>query len=66
VDLSLTLLDALHERWMILLRSLTPEDMQKIFRHPEMGLMTLERNLALYSWHGKHHTAHIRRCADVV
>jgi hypothetical protein len=51
---------------MILLRSLTPEDMQKIFRHPEMGLMTLERNLALYSWHGKHHTAHIRRCADVV
>jgi uncharacterized damage-inducible protein DinB len=66
VDLSLTLLDALHERWMILLRSLTPEDMQKIFRHPEVGLMTLERNLALYSWHGKHHTAHIRRCADVV
>jgi uncharacterized damage-inducible protein DinB len=66
VDLSLTLLDALHQRWTILLRSLTTEDMQKTFRHPEMGLMTLERNLALYSWHGKHHTAHILQCAAIV
>ena len=64
VDVSLSLLDALHQRWTILLRSLTPEEMQKTFRHPEMGLMSLERNLALYSWHGKHHTAHVLQCVQ--
>jgi len=63
VELSLSLLDALHHRWMILLRSLSPEEMQRTFRHPEMGLMTIEKNIALYSWHGKHHTAHIGLCA---
>jgi hypothetical protein len=64
VELSLSLLDALHQRWMILLRSLRPEEFQRTFRHPELGLMTLERNIALYAWHGKHHTAHIRQCAQ--
>jgi hypothetical protein len=36
-----------------------PEDWKRTFRHPEMGLVSLERNLALYAWHGKHHVAHI-------
>ena len=34
-------------------------DFQKQFRHPALGLMPLEKNLALYAWHGKHHIAHI-------
>jgi uncharacterized damage-inducible protein DinB len=59
IETSLTLLDALHQRWVILLRSLKPEDWKKTFRHPEIGLMTLDKNLALYSWHGRHHVAHI-------
>jgi hypothetical protein len=59
IEISLTLLDSLHDRWMRLLRSLTAEDWKKSFRHPELGLMPLERNLALYSWHGRHHVAHI-------
>jgi hypothetical protein len=42
-----------------LLRSLTPEDWKRTFRHPEMGLITLERNAALYAWHGLHHIAQI-------
>jgi uncharacterized damage-inducible protein DinB len=63
VELSLTLLDSLHARWMILLKSLDADQMQRTFRHPQMGLMTLEKNLALYAWHGKHHTAHILQCA---
>ncbi len=62
VELSLQLLDSLHARWVILLRSLTPEQFQRTFRHPELGLVTLEKNLALYAWHGKHHTAHILMC----
>jgi hypothetical protein len=59
IEVSLTLLDSLHDRWVRLLRTLTTEDWKKSFRHPELGLMPLERNLALYSWHGRHHIAHI-------
>jgi hypothetical protein len=59
IEISLTLLDSLHNRWVRLLRSLKPEDWKRSFRHPEMGLMTLEKTLALYSWHGRHHVAHV-------
>lgn len=59
IEVSLTLLDSLHDRWVRLLRSLTPEQWKRTFRHPELGAMTLEKTLALYAWHGKHHVAHI-------
>ena len=59
IEVSLVLLENLHDRWVRLLRSLGPEDWKREFRHPEMGVVTLERNLALYSWHGKHHVAHV-------
>jgi uncharacterized damage-inducible protein DinB len=59
IEVSLTMLDALHDRWMRLLRSLGPEDWQRTFRHPAMGAMTLEKTLALYAWHGRHHVAHV-------
>jgi DinB superfamily len=59
VEVSLTMLDSLHARWVRLLRSLTPEQWKREFRHPELGSMPLEKNLALYAWHGRHHVAHI-------
>lgn len=59
VEWSLDLLDSLHRRWVDLLRSSKPEDFARTFRHPELGLVNLARYLALYSWHGRHHTAHI-------
>ncbi len=59
VELSLSMLDALHARWMVLLRALTDQDLSRSFRHPERGLMTLEKNLALYAWHGRHHVGHV-------
>jgi len=59
IEVSLRLLDSLHDRWLRLLRSLTPEEWQRTFRHPELGPMTLEKTLALYAWHGRHHVAHI-------
>lgn len=61
VEGSLVLLEAVHRRWAALLRSLAPEDFARSFRHPESGLVTLERNLQLYAWHGRHHLAHITR-----
>jgi uncharacterized damage-inducible protein DinB len=59
VEVSLTLLDSLHDRWVRLLRSLQNEDWKRTFRHPELGLVSLEKNLAIYAWHGRHHVAHI-------
>jgi DinB superfamily len=59
VELSLVLLDSLHKRWVLLLRSLSASDCSRKFRHPELGEVTLEKNLALYAWHGRHHVAHI-------
>ena len=59
IDVSLNLLDSLHIRWVTLLNSLAPNDFHRTLRHPESGIMTLEKLLALYAWHGRHHTAHI-------
>jgi len=59
INVSLQLLDSLHSRWVRLLRSLQSGDWTRTFRHPELGLVSLEKNLALYSWHGNHHIAHV-------
>ena len=59
VEVSLELLDSLHDRWVRLLRSFQPEDWKRTFRHPDLGLVPLEKNLALYAWHGRHHVAHV-------
>lgn len=64
VDVSLALLAALHERWVVLLRSLKEADWKRTFRHPELGLIRLEQNAALYAWHGRHHVAHITGLRD--
>jgi DinB family protein len=59
LEISLSMLESLHDRWVRLLRSMQPADWKRTFRHPELGTVSLERNLALYAWHGKHHVAHI-------
>lgn len=58
-SVSLDLLDALHRRWALLLHALEPEQWLRPFRHPERGRMTVQGNLALYAWHGRHHVAQI-------
>jgi len=58
-EISLALMEPLHERWVQLLRAMKPQDWKRSFRHPEMGVVPLEKNLALYAWHGRHHVAHI-------
>ena len=59
IEMSLMLLDSLHQRWVNFLHTISHGDLQKNFVHPERGLMSLEYLLRLYSWHGKHHVAHI-------
>jgi uncharacterized damage-inducible protein DinB len=59
IELSLNLLDAVHGRWVWFLRSLKPTDFERAFQHPDLGKVTLDKNVALYAWHGRHHVAHI-------
>jgi len=59
IEISLALLESLHQRWVLVLRSIKAEDWKRTFRHPELGAVSLEKNVALYSWHGRHHVAHI-------
>ncbi|HEU4801035.1 MAG TPA: bacillithiol transferase BstA [Gemmatimonadales bacterium] len=56
---SLALLDALHERWVVLLRSMTDADFARELVHPEHGVIPLDKMLAMYAWHGRHHVAHV-------
>jgi DinB superfamily len=58
-DVSLTLLDALHRRWVVLLDSMASNDFARALQHPERGTITLDWMLQLYAWHGRHHAAHI-------
>ncbi|MBX5478511.1 MAG: putative metal-dependent hydrolase [Pyrinomonas methylaliphatogenes] len=59
IEISLSLLEALHMRWVMLLRSLGEADFARTFRHPEWGIVSLDKHLALYAWHGRHHIAQI-------
>lgn len=59
-EVSLALLEALHQRWVALLNAMSPEQFNRRFRHPEHGrIFTLDETLGLYAWHGRHHAAHI-------
>ncbi len=61
IEMSQTFLDGLHERWVYLLKSMSDEDYNRSFTHPETGKkVSLKRNLALYDWHCRHHLAHIQ------
>jgi len=60
INVSLTLLHALHQRWYQAIKGLSDADWNRTVVHPEHGRqMSLWFLLGLYAWHGKHHTAHI-------
>jgi hypothetical protein len=59
IEVSLALLESLHARWTILLRSLSENDFKREFTHPEIGRLSLDKNLGLYAWHSGHHLAHV-------
>jgi uncharacterized damage-inducible protein DinB len=59
VDISLTLLEALHKRWITLLEAMSESDFRRPLVHPEHGRVTNDWLLQLYAWHGRHHTGHV-------
>ena len=59
INVSLSFIDSLHKRWVILLKQLKTKDFDKEFLHPESGMKNLKETLCLYAWHSNHHLAHI-------
>lgn len=59
VETSLSILDGIHDRWTRVLRAMTPADFSRGLMHPEHGRLSLDQLLAMYVWHGNHHTAHV-------
>ena len=60
IDVSLTLLESLTTRWMTIFDSMEAGDYRRTFRHPDHeGVQTIDWLVAMYSWHGRHHVAHI-------
>lgn len=60
IEVSLQLLEALHERWTYLLRTLTNTQLKRTYQSPDGSALRLEQSIGLYAWHGNHHLAHIR------
>jgi len=61
ITVSLMLLEALHSRWVTLLHHLSAEQWQRTFYHPSNDAeYTLDQTLAMYTWHGQHHLAHLK------
>jgi uncharacterized damage-inducible protein DinB len=60
VELSLRLLESLHARWVLVLRSLTDADLERTYFHPEHGReFRLDEALAMYAHHSRHHAGQI-------
>lgn len=60
VEPSLILVDGLHQRWVMLLRSMSDADVKRRYRHPDRGeLIPLEETLSYFAWHSRHHVAQI-------
>ncbi|MDE1154270.1 MAG: putative metal-dependent hydrolase [Acidobacteriaceae bacterium] len=59
VEWSLDILENTHARWVMLMESMTAAQWKRAVQHPERGLQPLDQMALLYSWHSRHHTAHI-------
>ena len=60
VDVSIRMLDGIHQRWVALLNGMSSNDLQKTFYHPDMDYhWSLDKAAALYAWHCDHHLAHV-------
>jgi hypothetical protein len=56
---SVELIEAVHARWVLVLRALSEEQWQRGYKHLERGPTTIEAATLLYGWHSRHHLAHI-------
>jgi hypothetical protein len=59
VEVSLALIDALHRRWVAFLLALHDSELRRCFRHYQWGEVSIEESITMYSWHCRHHIAHV-------
>lgn len=59
IEPSLRALEGLHERWVTLLRALGPDQFLRELHYPGLGILTVDGQVQGYSWHCRHHVAHI-------
>ena len=59
LEMSLTLFESLHSRWVLLLSSFSTTDFGRSFRDPQVGIVSIDACLDYYAWHSRHHVAHI-------
>src|SRR5438105_5983664 len=64
IEVSVALLDAVHQRWVALLRGIAPKDFERRLNHPERGVISIDEVLNTYAWHGPHHVAHITQLRE--
>jgi hypothetical protein len=64
IDVSLSLVDSLHARWVAVLKALTPQQFARPLYHPEIGAITIDYLVQTYGWHSRHHVAHITRLRE--
>jgi len=64
IEPSLQLMESMHQRWVALLRTLSPNDLSRAFFHPELGLVHLDTTMGAYAWHARHHTTQINALRD--
>lgn len=63
VEPSLNMLESLHEKWVYLLKGMTPEKLNRTYMHPVSGENILKNVIGMYAWHGNHHFTHIQNLA---
>jgi len=63
IDISLSLIESLHARWVYMLKNLTSDQLKRTFIHPEKKEISIVQLIAMYAWHSEHHLAHITSLA---
>ena len=65
IESSSKILEGLHHRWVVLIKSLSADDLQKTFFHPaNQKTMSLATTIALYAWHSRHHLGHVKLVSE--
>ena len=62
-QLSVQILDGLHQRWHAMLLAMRDADFTREAVHPDHGTITVDWLLQLYAWHGRHHIGHLKLTA---
>ena len=64
VEMSLMILEALHPRWVAMLRAFDADHFARTLQYPDVGVVSVDVLLEIYGWHCPHHEAHVTRLRD--